>query len=123
MCNGCIDELNTSKANLRGAKYPIEKGGSLDRTAELQRWKVIINRNAHAVYCMRMRTHSCRRPHNCYVERSHGSHNCHTHESQAVAQLLHAEVTGVTPLSPTRVTGSRTTVTGRGHRGHTEGGK
>ncbi len=50
-------------------------------------------------------------------------HRGHTQESQAVAQLLHAEVTGVTQLSHTCVTDSRTSVTGRVHRGHREGGK
>ncbi len=57
--------LNTSKAKLRGGRSP-------DRTAELQSCNVIINRNAHALYSMRMRTHSCRMAHNCYMERSQG---------------------------------------------------
>ncbi len=93
-----IGELNTSKAKLRGEKNQ-RQGGSLDRTAGLQTCKIIINRNAYALYSMRMRTHSCRRPHNCYMERSQGSHNCHKHESQAVLQLLHGEVTGVAHMS------------------------
>ncbi len=101
------EELTTREKSQR-------QGGSLDRTAELQTCKVIINKNAHALYSMRMRTHSCRRPHNCYMERSEGSytgvtgsrttvtcrgHRGHTHESQAAAQLLHAEFTGVTRMS------------------------
>ncbi len=60
-----------------------------------------------------------RRVHFCYMEGSKVSHNSHTHESQAVTQLLHGGVKGVTQLSHTWVTSSRTTVTCRGHRGHT----
>ncbi len=81
--------------------------GYLAKLLELSDWPMVtyrehsmanlvsINRNAHALYSNR--THSCRRPYNCYMEGSQGSH--------------------------TPVTGSRTTVTWRVHWGHTEGGK
>ncbi len=74
------EELTTQEKSQR-------QGGFLDRTAELEMCKVIINRNAQALYSMRLRTHNCSRPYNCYMERSQGSHNYHTHETQAVLQL------------------------------------
>ncbi len=123
-CSSCIGDLKTSKSKLRGANYPREKPKTRwfswpnCRAASVQS---LLFTEIHTPYILYAYAYTqllhgevtgvTQVSHTGVTQLSHtgvtgkttatcrdhrGSYNCHTQESQADAQLLHGEVTGVT---------------------------
>ncbi len=87
--------MNTAKAKLRGANYPREKSKTSVLLTELQsckRAKLLLT-EMHTPYIVCVCVHTAVVGRTTVTRRGQRGH---THESQAVAQLLQGEVTGVT---------------------------